>query len=165
MCSTSRCRWFSTAGFPIRTSPDCRLFTATRGFSQCPTSFFGTWRLGIHRKPLVASLRNAEKSKFFDYFFHYFFLTSSSLRLIYSVGKVLGGSPAQPCASSYFTCLQVHQTHASAIYPAPSDNTARQIAGPSFPSDLPAPPIHFTCFLLPISSFAFAPVQLVHLSN
>ena len=41
-------------GFPIRISPDHRLYTAPRDFSQCPTSFFGTWRLGIHRKPLVA---------------------------------------------------------------------------------------------------------------
>ncbi len=49
-------------GFPIRTSPDQCLYTAPRGFSQCPTSFFGTWRLGIHRKPLVAFLRDPEKS-------------------------------------------------------------------------------------------------------
>ena len=54
MCSGKRCHWFAMAGFPIRTSPDQRLYTATRGFSQCPTSFFGTWRLGILRKLLVA---------------------------------------------------------------------------------------------------------------
>ena len=48
-------------GFPIRKSSDQRLFTASRGLSQCPTSFIGTWRQGIHRKPLVASPRDAEK--------------------------------------------------------------------------------------------------------
>ena len=36
------CCWFATAGFPIRKSPDHRLFTASRGLSQCPTSFIGT---------------------------------------------------------------------------------------------------------------------------
>ncbi len=51
----ARRRRFATAGFPIRTSPDQCLFTAPRSFSQCPTSFIGTWRLGIHHKPLVAS--------------------------------------------------------------------------------------------------------------
>ena len=39
-----------------------RLFTANRSLSQCPTSFIGTWRQGIHHKPLVASPRDAEKS-------------------------------------------------------------------------------------------------------
>ena len=43
-----------SVGFPIRTSPDERLHTATRGLSQCSTSFIGTWRQGIHRTPLVA---------------------------------------------------------------------------------------------------------------
>lgn len=66
---------FAPVGFPIRISPDRRLFTAPRGFSQCPTSFVGIWRLGIHHKPLVAS-RNAESSSFFpllsDFFFGYF---------------------------------------------------------------------------------------------
>ena len=33
---------FAAVGFPIRISPDRRLYTAPRGFSQCPTSFFGT---------------------------------------------------------------------------------------------------------------------------
>ena len=37
-----------------------RLFTANRSLSQCPTSFIGTWRQGIHRKLLVASPRDAE---------------------------------------------------------------------------------------------------------
>ena len=49
------------AGFPIRKSSDQNLFTVTRGLSQCPTSFIGTWRQGIHRKPLVASPRDTEK--------------------------------------------------------------------------------------------------------
>ena len=31
-----------------------RLYTATRGLSQCPTSFVGILRQGIHRRPLVA---------------------------------------------------------------------------------------------------------------
>ena len=69
MCSASGCHRFAVAGFPIRTSPDHRLYTATRGFSQCPTSFFGTWRQGILRKLLVAFLRDAEKSKLLVTFF------------------------------------------------------------------------------------------------
>lgn len=62
MCSVREYGRFAPVGFPIRTSPDQCLYTAPRGFSQCPTSFFGTWRLGIHRKPLVAFLRDPEKS-------------------------------------------------------------------------------------------------------
>jgi hypothetical protein len=58
----SRYRWFATVGFPIRISPDQRLYTASRGLSQCPTSFFGIWRQGIHHKLLVASPRDAENS-------------------------------------------------------------------------------------------------------
>lgn len=38
----------------IRTSPAQRLLTAPRGFSQPATSFFGSWRLGIPRTPLLA---------------------------------------------------------------------------------------------------------------
>jgi hypothetical protein len=78
-------------GFPIRTSPDLRLYTATRGFSQCPTSFFGIWRLGIHRKPLVASLPSTENSIVFACslsfyaFFHRFY---TMFFTHYSVGKV-----------------------------------------------------------------------------
>ena len=62
MCSIGRSRWFAAVGFPIRISSDHSLYTAPRGFSQCPTSFFGIWRLGIHHKPFVASLRDAEIS-------------------------------------------------------------------------------------------------------
>ena len=53
-------RRFARVGFPIRTSPDQSLYTAPRDLSQCPTSFIGIWRQGIHRKPLVASPRDAE---------------------------------------------------------------------------------------------------------
>jgi hypothetical protein len=80
MCSTGRRRWIATAGFPIRTSSDHSLYTAPRGFSQCPTSFIGIWRQGIHRKLLVASPRDAEKSKLF-----YNLLSYDAL---YSIGKV-----------------------------------------------------------------------------
>jgi hypothetical protein len=66
MCSVRGCRWIAAAGFPIRKSPDHRLYTASRGLSQCPTSFFGIWRQGIHRKPLVTYPRDAEKSKLFS---------------------------------------------------------------------------------------------------
>ena len=65
MCSARRSPWFSRGGFPIRTSPDRRLYTAPRGFSQCPTSFFGVWRLGIHRAPFLTCSRDAEKSILF----------------------------------------------------------------------------------------------------
>ena len=51
---------FTRMGFPIRRPPDRCLFTTPRSFSQCPTSFFGTWRLGIHHQLLVASSRDAE---------------------------------------------------------------------------------------------------------
>jgi hypothetical protein len=78
-------------GFPIRISPDRRLYTAPRGFSQCPTSFFGTWRLGILRKPLLAYLHHAEISLLLAPS-RYFFIH-------YSVGKVLiGGAARQPIA-------------------------------------------------------------------
>ncbi len=63
----SGCRWIAAAGFPIRKSPDQHLYTASRGLSQCPTSFIGVWRQGIHRKPLVTYSRDAEKSNFFSY--------------------------------------------------------------------------------------------------
>ena len=63
----SGCRWIAAAGFPIRKSPDQHLYTASRGLSQCPTSFIGIWRQGIHRKPLVTYSRDAEKSNFFSF--------------------------------------------------------------------------------------------------
>ncbi len=86
MCSTGRSRWFAAVGFPIRISSDHSLYTAPRGFSQCPTSFFGIWRLGIHHKPFVASLRDAENSILLSSSLLLFFYVCSTL---YSVGKVL----------------------------------------------------------------------------
>ena len=62
---------FAVAGFPIRTSSDQSLYTAPRGLSQCPTSFFGTWRQGILRKLLVASPRDAEKLILFCFGLHH----------------------------------------------------------------------------------------------
>ena len=93
MCSTERSRWFAAVGFPIRISSDHSLYTAPRGFSQCPTSFFGIWRLGIHHKPFVASLRDAEIS---------ILLSSSSFYVcstLYSFIKV-PTSPSPALASS-----------------------------------------------------------------
>jgi hypothetical protein len=66
-------------GFPIRISPDHRLYTAPRSFSQCPTSFIGTWRQGIHRKPLLAYLCNAESSKLLSFQFNDAFLRTIRL--------------------------------------------------------------------------------------
>ena len=65
---------FAVGGFPIRTSPDQRLYTATRGFSQCPTSFVGIWRLGIHHKPLLAYLPSTESSIVFSLSSFFLFL-------------------------------------------------------------------------------------------
>jgi hypothetical protein len=55
-----------TPGFPIRRSSDRSLHTASRGLSQCATSFFGTWRQGIPRAPLVALTRDTEKLTLFN---------------------------------------------------------------------------------------------------
>ena len=41
-------------GYPIRKSPDQRLFAPTRGLSQLITSFIVSMCLGIPRTPLVA---------------------------------------------------------------------------------------------------------------
>ena len=41
-------------GSPIRTSMDQDLLAVPHGFSQLIASFFGSWRLGIRRMPLVA---------------------------------------------------------------------------------------------------------------
>ncbi len=84
MCSTERYRWFAAVGFPIRTSSDQSLYTAPRGFSQCPTSFFGIWRLGIHHKPFLASLRDAENSILLSSSFFFFYVCST----LYSFVKV-----------------------------------------------------------------------------
>ncbi len=42
-------------GFPIRTSADQRSLASPRGFSQRATSFFASWRQGIHRTPFSYS--------------------------------------------------------------------------------------------------------------
>ena len=42
-------------GSPIRTSTDLRSLTAPRGVSAFAPSFFGSWRLGIHRAPFLSS--------------------------------------------------------------------------------------------------------------
>ena len=49
--SSQRLIW---VGFPIRKSPDLRLFAPTRGLSQLITSFIVSMCLGILRTPLVA---------------------------------------------------------------------------------------------------------------
>lgn len=41
-------------GCPIRIFPGLCLFAAHRNFSQLTTSFFGSWRQGIHRMPFPA---------------------------------------------------------------------------------------------------------------
>ncbi len=45
---------FTSAGFPIRTSPDQSLLAAPRGLSQLATSFIAIVCQGIHHAPLVA---------------------------------------------------------------------------------------------------------------
>jgi hypothetical protein len=80
-------------GFPIRIFPDQRLYTATRDFSQCPTSFIGIWRLGIHHKLLLASflIRRSRLSSHLLSFFLY-------LRLF---------DVSHSCATSFFTHYSV----------------------------------------------------------
>ena len=53
--SASSCWRFPPAGSPIRTSTDPSPLTAPRGISAFAPSFFGSWRLGIHRVPFLAS--------------------------------------------------------------------------------------------------------------
>ena len=53
-CSASGTQAFPWVGFPIRVSPDLALEAASRSLSQLSTPFFGPWRQGIHRVPLVA---------------------------------------------------------------------------------------------------------------
>ena len=57
-------QWVSPFGY-LRVE---RLLTAIRSFSQFPTSFIGTLRLGIHRKPLVTSPRDTENSILFRFY-------------------------------------------------------------------------------------------------
>jgi hypothetical protein len=46
---------FNGMGFPIRKSPDQRLFAPTRSLSQLITSFIASESLGIHHTPLLNS--------------------------------------------------------------------------------------------------------------
>ena len=52
--------------FPHSDIPGSKPVHGSRGLSQCSTSFIGTWRQGIHRKPLVASPRDAENLLLFS---------------------------------------------------------------------------------------------------
>jgi hypothetical protein len=54
MCSARSDRVLPRPGFPIRTSSDHRMLASPRGLTQPATSFFGSWRQGIHFVPLVA---------------------------------------------------------------------------------------------------------------
>jgi hypothetical protein len=97
-----------TAGSPQWVSPFGnprieRLFTATRGLSQCPASFIGTWRQGIHRKLLVASPRDAENLILFG-------LHQKKINN-YSVVKVLTGRnrPVSPLTGD--RCSSQSQAH------------------------------------------------------
>jgi hypothetical protein len=53
-CSARGTQAFPWVGFPIRVSPDLTLEAAPRSLSQLSAPFFGPWRQGIHRVPLVA---------------------------------------------------------------------------------------------------------------
>ena len=97
----SGCRWIAAAGFPIRTSSDRHLYTASRGLSQCPTSFIGVWRQGIHRVPLVTCSRDAEKSNFFSFLL----VDALSIQLLRCccgcpVGPPPGGTHIRQCHSA-----------------------------------------------------------------
>jgi hypothetical protein len=48
-------------GFPIRTSADQRSLASPRGFSQRATSFFASWRQGIHRTPFSRSSNSNQR--------------------------------------------------------------------------------------------------------
>ena len=115
-----------TAGFPIRISSDLHLYTTSRGFSQCPTSFFGTWRLGIHRKLLVAFLRDAEKSKLFALIF-----------VFYSIGKVL--LPLGSLVVDHLpVCPIFFIRHTRRLSTPPLHTATRQIRRASLPSYSPS---------------------------
>ena len=97
----SGCRWIAAAGFPIRKSSDLHLYTASRGLSQCPTSFIGVWRQGIHRVPLLTCSRDAEKSNFFSFLL----VDALSIQLLRCccgcpVGLPPGGAHIRQCHSA-----------------------------------------------------------------
>jgi hypothetical protein len=50
-------------GFPIRTSADQRSLASPRGFSQRATSFFASWRQGIHRTPFSCSTSSTARAQ------------------------------------------------------------------------------------------------------
>ena len=50
---------YTWMGSPIRKSTDLCSLAAPRGLSQLATSFFGAWRLGIHRAPFTTCPFNA----------------------------------------------------------------------------------------------------------
>ena len=92
-------------GSPQRISPFGhlrvgRLFTANRSLSQCPTSFIGIWRQGIHRKPLVASPRDAEKLILFFLAYIKIYLNLQFFAInYYSAVKVLAPLTGDRCTS------------------------------------------------------------------
>ena len=49
-----------SGGFPIRRSPDQRLFATPRSLSQRTTSFIASYRLGIHQTPFSRLIRDSE---------------------------------------------------------------------------------------------------------
>jgi hypothetical protein len=56
----------SKVGFPIRRSTDQRLFAPSRSLSQRTTSFFASYRQGIHQMPLshlIALICNAHHTR------------------------------------------------------------------------------------------------------
>ena len=57
-----------TSRFPYSDIPGYIACSQLPEAYQCPTSFIGIWRQGIHRKLLVASPRDAEKSMLFQAF-------------------------------------------------------------------------------------------------
>ena len=54
MCSVHSVGTLLPTGFPIRTSTGHHSLAALRRFSQLTTSFFGSWRQGIHHMPFLA---------------------------------------------------------------------------------------------------------------
>ena len=54
LCIQSMLTSVCLPGFPIRKSPDQRLFAPTRSLSQLIASFFAYWCQGIHHAPFVA---------------------------------------------------------------------------------------------------------------
>jgi hypothetical protein len=134
--STGRCCGFAAAGFPIRKSSDYRLFTATRGLSQCPTSFFGTWRQGIHRKPLVASPRDAEKLILFGLHQNNHYNNYSVVKVLFS--PLTGDRCASLLSSTRVGCQLFLSTKRPGLSPGrvvhPCDLSHSAIVLPRYPT-------------------------------